>query len=59
MQITETVGNEALRALSVYGKQVGHPAQFNMGDALSYACAKVCHIPLLYKGSNFSETDLA
>ena len=50
---------EAIRALSVYGKVVGHPAQLNMGDALSYACAKAFHVPLLYKGDDFSKTDLA
>ena len=38
---------------------VGHPAQLNLGDALSYACAKAYHVPLLYKGTDFSETDLA
>ncbi|WP_230312482.1 type II toxin-antitoxin system VapC family toxin [Paracoccus lichenicola] len=46
---------------------VGHPAQLNMGDALSYAyacacacaCAKTYHAPLLYKGDDFSRTDLA
>lgn len=59
MQITGTMGTEALQALSVYGKQVGHPAQLNMGDAFSYACAKGYHIPLLYKGDDFSRTDLA
>jgi ribonuclease VapC len=50
---------EAIRALSIYGKMVGHPAQLNMGDALSYACAKAFHVPLLYKGDDFSKTDLA
>ena len=53
------MGAEAIRALSVYGKMVGHPAQLNMGDALSYACAKAFHVPLLYKGDDFSKTDLA
>ena len=59
VHITAGIGKEAIRALSIYGKQVGHPAQLNMGDALSYACAKAYHAPLLYKGSDFSETDLA
>ncbi|MDK8872019.1 type II toxin-antitoxin system VapC family toxin [Paracoccus sp. SSJ] len=30
-----------------------------MGDALSYACAKAYRLPLLYKGGDFSETDMA
>lgn len=59
MHISSGMGKEAIRALSVYGKVVGHPAQLNMGDALSYACAKACHVPLLHKGRDFSETDLA
>lgn len=59
MHITSSMGSEAIRALSIYGKQVGHPAQLNMGDALSYACAKAYHVPLLYKGNDFSKTDLA
>lgn len=59
MHITGSMGAEAIRALSVYGKVVGHPAQLNMGDALSYACAKAFHVPLLYKGDDFSKTDLA
>lgn len=59
MHITSGMGTEAIRALTIYGKQVGHPAQLNMGDALSYACAKAFHAPLLYKGRDFSETDLA
>mgnify|MGYP000943709961 CR=1 FL=1 len=59
MHITTGMGKEAIRALSVYGKVVGHAAQLNFGDALSYACAKAYHVPLLYKGGDFSETDLA
>ncbi|RJL05454.1 PIN domain-containing protein [Paracoccus aestuarii] len=57
--ITSGMGREAASALAVYGKVVGHPAQLNMGDALSYACAKAYHAPLLYKGGDFAQTDLA
>ena len=59
MHISTGMGKEAIRALSVYGKVVGHPAKLNLGDALSYACAKAFHVPLLYKGGDFTETDLA
>lgn len=59
MHITTSMGEEAIRALSIYGKQVGHAAQLNLGDALSYVCAKAFHVPLLYKGNGFSQTDLA
>lgn len=59
MHITTGMGKEAIKALATYGKMVGHPAQLNMGDALSYTCAKAYRDPLLYKGKDFSETDLA
>lgn len=59
MHITTSIGSEAIRILSVYGKVVGHPAKLNMGDAYSYACAKAYHAPLLYKGNDFAQTDLA
>jgi ribonuclease VapC len=29
-----------------------------MGDCFSYACARSLNLPLLYKGKDFSETDL-
>ena len=59
MHITTSMGEEAIRVLSVYGKTVGHPAKLNLGDALSYACAKAYHVQLLYKGDDFAKTDLA
>ncbi|WP_411840547.1 type II toxin-antitoxin system VapC family toxin [Paracoccus sp. ME4] len=57
--ISSGIGQAALEALATYGKLAGHPAQLNMGDALSYACAKAHHDPLLYKGDDFAKTDLA
>jgi len=49
----------ALQAFEVYGKGTGHPARLNMGDCFSYAMAKSAGVPLLYKGDDFSHTDLA
>lgn len=49
----------ALRAHELYGKGTGHPAQLNMGDCFAYAMAKVAGVPLLYKGNDFSQTDMA
>jgi ribonuclease VapC len=49
----------AVQAFSDYGKGRGHPAQLNLADCLSYACAKQRDVPLLYKGNDFSRTDLA
>jgi len=48
----------ALDAYRTYGKG-RHAAQLNMGDCFAYACAKANDAQLLYKGSDFSHTDLA
>jgi ribonuclease VapC len=52
--VTEVQARIALDAFSVYGKGRGHPAQLNFGDCFSYALAKVCGEPLLFKGNDFS-----
>lgn len=57
--IVPEIGAVATDALERYGKVVGHPAQLNMGDAFSYACAKYLDVALLYKGDDFPRTDLA
>lgn len=49
----------AVQAFANYGKGRGHPAQLNFADCLSYACAKNRGISLLYKGNDFSQTDMA
>ena len=36
-----------------------HPAGLNFGDCFSYAVARLGDIPLLYKGDDFAQTDLA
>lgn len=41
-----------------FGKGSGHPARLNFGDCFAYALAKVANEPLLYKGDDFSRTDL-
>lgn len=48
----------ALDAHDRYGKG-NHPAKLNMGDCFAYACAKTNNAKLLYKGDDFSKTDLA
>jgi ribonuclease VapC len=57
--ITPDIGEAALAALARYGKGMGHPAQLNLGDCFAYAMAKRHGVPLLYKGDDFSHTDLA
>jgi ribonuclease VapC len=49
----------AYEAFIRYGKGSGHPAQLNYGDLFSYALAKTRSLPLLYKGNDFAQTDLA
>lgn len=39
-----------------YGK--GHPAALNFGDCFSYALAVTRGEPLLFKGNDFSQTDV-
>lgn len=59
VHISESIGQGARSAALTYGKVAGHPAALNMGDCFAYACAKAYHVPLLYKGDDFSKTDLA
>ncbi|WP_187971387.1 type II toxin-antitoxin system VapC family toxin [Aquibium microcysteis] len=58
-----SVGGELLEDLAEahvrFGKGSGHPAQLNMGDCFSYGVAKAQGVSLLYKGNDFSRTDLA
>lgn len=49
----------AYAAFVAFGRGSGHAAALNFGDVFSYALAKVRGLPLLYKGSDFSETDIA
>jgi ribonuclease VapC len=44
-------------ALETYGRG-RHPAKLNFGDCFTYALAKSTGEPLLFKGSDFSLTDL-
>ncbi|MHA0319163.1 type II toxin-antitoxin system VapC family toxin [Sphingomonas melonis] len=59
VSIGEPERDEAIRAAARYGKGSRHPARLNMGDCFAYACAKTNDARLLYKGDDFSKTDLA
>ncbi len=48
----------AARAWRTYGKG-RHPAGLNYGDCFAYALAKASRAPLLFKGSDFAQTDVA
>lgn len=47
----------ARQAYIDYGKGI-HPAKLNFGDCFSYALAKATNEPLLFKGNDFTKTDL-
>ncbi len=50
--------DESRAAFDRYGRGRGHPAKLNFGDCMSYSVAKVAGIPLLFKGDDFSHTDI-
>ena len=41
-----------------FGKGTGHPARLNLGDCAAYALAQSKGLPLLFKGADFTETDV-
>lgn len=47
----------AVEAFDRFGK-VRHPAALNLGDCFAYACARSYEVPLLFKGTDFSRTDI-
>jgi ribonuclease VapC len=49
----------AYEAYLRYGKGGGHRAGLNLGDCAAYALARSQDLPLLYKGDDFSRTDIA
>jgi len=51
-------GAAALAAHARYGKGRKHPARLNLGDCFAYAMAKNHRTPLLFKGDDFSKTDI-
>jgi ribonuclease VapC len=46
------------QAYHTYGKG-RHPAGLNYGDCFAYALAKTTSEPLLFKGNDFSQTDIS
>ena len=48
----------AVTAVKAFGKG-HHPARLNFGDCCAYAAAKALNLPLLYKGNDFAQTDIA
>lgn len=56
--IDDATAVHAVAAFAAYGKGRGHPARLNLADCMTYACAKAHRVPLLFKGDDFSRTDI-
>lgn len=48
----------AREAYLQFGRGSGHAAKLNFGDCFAYALAKTTGEPLLFKGDDFSRTDI-
>src|ERR1700728_5064407 len=57
--VTPQQAEIARAAYRDFGKGSGHPAGLNFGDCFAYALAKSMREPLLFKGDDFSQTDVA
>jgi ribonuclease VapC len=55
--ITDAIGKLAVQCFAAFGKG-RHPAGLNIVDCVSYACAKAHGEPLLFKGNDFTRTDV-
>ncbi len=61
LQIEAVTRDHAMLARAAYrdfGKGSGHPARLNFGDCFAYALARAAREPLLFKGADFSHTDV-
>jgi ribonuclease VapC len=56
--LTQRHAEIARQAYRDFGKGSGHPAGLNLGDYFAYALARDSKEPLLFKGSDFTETGI-
>ena len=56
---TTSAGDFARSAYARFGKGVGSPAVLNYGDCLSYGVAQSLSQPLLFRGADFTGTDVS
>jgi ribonuclease VapC len=56
--VTEAQARIAREAYRDFGRGSGHPARLNFGDCFAYALAKSLKEPLLFKGDDFTKTDI-
>lgn len=57
--VTATQARIARDAYRDFGKGSGHPAGLNFGDCFAYALAREAGEGLLFKGDDFSKTDIS
>jgi ribonuclease VapC len=58
VDMTTVAGEFARDVYARFGKGVGSPGVLNYGDTLSYGVAKAADEPLLFTGTDFTETDI-
>ena len=56
--VDETQARVAREAYRDFGRG-RHPARLNLGDCFAYALARLRREPLLFKGDDFTHTDIA
>lgn len=58
VEVSPHIADVAFDAYRRFGKGTSHRAALNYGDCFSYALAKYLDAPLLFKGDDFSRTDI-
>ena len=58
IDMTRRTADIAFGAFRRFGKGAGRPSVLNFGDCFSYALARELNLPLLFKGNDFSQTDI-
>ena len=56
--MTEEHAELAMDVYDNYGEGRGRKVKLNLGDCFSYALAKATGLPLLFKGNDFTHTDV-
>ena len=56
--VTPGQARRARDAYRDFGRGSGHPARLNFGDVFSYALATDLRAPLLFKGADYTHTDV-
>jgi ribonuclease VapC len=54
----EVQARAAIEAFDRYGKGINSKARLNISDCAAYALAKTMNCPLLFKGNDFTQTDV-